>query len=747
LVSSTKKKPSQKIAKVASKKQSKLVPPQKKKAGSWSDIRLSNGETTAHRLFDRIRKKHSKEEDDNVQKEDKKHKSVMESYKDIILKSHIMKVYIETMESSISKPPHKIYIKDFMQFAKRIASDIYENDVKDAFYYLSKGVAMKLSGGFKEGEEEKLYITSDELKKKYDEYIAKEENLKGVLSSRGLRNMSYDLHKKIDGWKASLVNQKVVDNYYKKKTESILRRLDELSRMTMLQKGEIDKATSDFYDLLEKKNKCQWRYKTCMKFLATVSLAGVFSLKGFKRNLDNYTIHKLSQLSLLKYFSDQIKSRCGIKEKSFSFFDIPDLILTQKYGKNEYNRVIKFINKVKVIFLEEKRSQGKLAQVTETDLVPLALLDETLSKLKYKKESKSEWLNEIVKECDNEVEVKKDKLSITSERIAATIENNLFIRHFNIVLDNMVIDLNLYLYIIKKLYNWINGVTFTCKINDFLTKFNEYLAITKNDPEFIKANEVEMAKYGQKKKSPVDIMSEGPESVSSKQLESVKALKLVDRDVSEAIDLLNEFKKPLKEIPETKILDEFSPIIMKPKVQPKAEEKEGEHPYFKTKDGKDYNPKHKFGTLEKEYVEYNPNMAKYEAVLPTEFYAKTINDQSPIKKEKWFLRPHHLETLTKHPYSKWDNILDTKYYSYYKQNEADKVPSSHNEQFKKIIMNAVECLEAQVEKLKARAYLYERAKTARTPTEECSIAFSNRNEKSLMEKVEKSLKEIKEYFT
>eukprot|EP00826_Nyctotherus_ovalis_P039484 TRINITY_DN3802_c0_g1_i5.p1 TRINITY_DN3802_c0_g1~~TRINITY_DN3802_c0_g1_i5.p1 ORF type:complete len:654 (-),score=242.35 TRINITY_DN3802_c0_g1_i5:423-2384(-) len=653
-----------------------------------------------------------------------------------------MKVYIETMESSVDKPPNKIYIKDFMLFAKRVAPDIYENNVKDAFYYLSKNAAMKLSGGFKEdSEEEKLYITSEELGRKYDEYVAKGENLKGVLSSRALRNLNYDLHLKVGAWKASLPNQKPVDEYYKKKTENILRKLDELSRATMLQKTEVDKATSDFYDLLERKSKLQWRYRTCMKFLATVPSSSVFSLKDLKRHLDNYRIQKLSQVSLLRYFSDLVKGRCAIEGGTFSFFDIPDLILTQKYGKNEYNRVIKFINKVKAAYLEEKRSQGKVQQIVETDLVPLKLLEETLAKLRYKEETKSECLSQLVEDSENEVEAKKAKLSITSERIASTIENNLFIRHLNAATDEMQTDLNLCLYIIKRLHTLVNSSAFTFRVNDFLPKFNSCMALTKADPEFKKANEVEMNKYGQKRKAPLDILSEQPESVSSRQPETVKPLKLVDQDVTEAIDLLNQPKKSAKEIIEPNVVDEFTPIIREPKTE---EDKEQEESRFKTRSGKNYSPKRKFGILESEYVEYNPNMTKYEAVLPTEFYAKTINDQNPEKKEKWFLRPHHLETLTKHPYSKWDNILDTKYYSYYKLNEAEKVPSSKHEELERTISNAIECLEEQIDKLKGRAYLYEKAKTSRTPMEGFSLALSNKNDKSLFEKIERSLKEIKE---
>jgi hypothetical protein len=40
--------------------------------------------------------------------------------------------------------------------------------------------------------------------------------------------------------------------------------------------------------------------------------------------------------------------------------------------------------------------------------------------------------------------------------------------------------------------------------------------------------------------------------------------------------------------------------------------------------------------------------------------------------QKWFIRPHHLETLTKHPLSIKDDVLNTRYYSHYDQTYGEK---------------------------------------------------------------------------
>ena len=45
---------------------------------------------------------------------------------------------------------------------------------------------------------------------------------------------------------------------------------------------------------------------------------------------------------------------------------------------------------------------------------------------------------------------------------------------------------------------------------------------------------------------------------------------------------------------------------------------------------------------------------------------------------KWFIRPHHLETLTQHPLSIKDDVLNTRYYSHYDQNYGKKEEKNNN---------------------------------------------------------------------
>lgn len=62
---------------------------------------------------------------------------------------------------------------------------------------------------------------------------------------------------------------------------------------------------------------------------------------------------------------------------------------------------------------------------------------------------------------------------------------------------------------------------------------------------------------------------------------------------------------------------------------------------------------------------------------------------------KWFIRPHHLETLTKHPLSVKDDVLNTRYISHYDQNYGKKEEVNIN-------ADAIENIENHLAQLKQR---------------------------------------------
>ena len=53
--------------------------------------------------------------------------------------------------------------------------------------------------------------------------------------------------------------------------------------------------------------------------------------------------------------------------------------------------------------------------------------------------------------------------------------------------------------------------------------------------------------------------------------------------------------------------------------------------------------------------------------LPPDYYLKYVQDNLPSKDDnkKWFIRPHHVESLTNHFHSLKDDVLNTRYFSHY----------------------------------------------------------------------------------
>jgi hypothetical protein len=65
---------------------------------------------------------------------------------------------------------------------------------------------------------------------------------------------------------------------------------------------------------------------------------------------------------------------------------------------------------------------------------------------------------------------------------------------------------------------------------------------------------------------------------------------------------------------------------------------------------------------------------EYPTIFPVEYYKNLVDKERARSDEaqQWYLRPHHIETLTEHPASLKDNILDSNYYSFYTELEKDR---------------------------------------------------------------------------
>jgi len=63
----------------------------------------------------------------------------------------------------------------------------------------------------------------------------------------------------------------------------------------------------------------------------------------------------------------------------------------------------------------------------------------------------------------------------------------------------------------------------------------------------------------------------------------------------------------------------------------------------------------------------------YEVLLPAEYYTYLAKKNVDMDDKKWFIRSHHIETLTEHPKSVKDNLMGAEYQTYYSEIEKPKV--------------------------------------------------------------------------
>ena len=93
---------------------------------------------------------------------------------------------------------------------------------------------------------------------------------------------------------------------------------------------------------------------------------------------------------------------------------------------------------------------------------------------------------------------------------------------------------------------------------------------------------------------------------------------------------------------------------------------------------------------------YDDITTAYEAILPPEYYMKQVQKQLPnVDDKQWFIKPHHLESLTNHYRSIKDDFLNTHYYSHYNMSYG-KPPQNSDKEF------AIQKLERYIHQLKMK---------------------------------------------
>ena len=95
-------------------------------------------------------------------------------------------------------------------------------------------------------------------------------------------------------------------------------------------------------------------------------------------------------------------------------------------------------------------------------------------------------------------------------------------------------------------------------------------------------------------------------------------------------------------------------------------------------------------------VTRDDRFASYDVELPVDYYYKIAKNNEPSPDKEWYIRPHHTESVSKNEKGIADDIMNTKYISYYGQPEKNPRERKREEYLNEVISG----LEGNVEKLR-----------------------------------------------
>ena len=170
-----------------------------------------------------------------------------------------------------------------------------------------------------------------------------------------------------------------------------------------------------------------------------------------------------------------------------------------------------------------------------------------------------------------------------------------------------------------------------------------------------------------------------------------------------AVDPMRELGRGLGQLPPdaAQLFLEEEQQIEEQRRKEEEKKKAQESPYkeyFRDAQGNSFDPGKKFGIIQANSLIYDNITSSYPLNLPTDYYLRYVQSTLPQREAgKWFIRPHHLETLTEHPQSIKDDVLNTRYYSHYNQQFGRKEERNEAEE-------AVKTIEQHLARLKQQSF-------------------------------------------
>jgi hypothetical protein len=597
--------------------------------------------------------------------------------------------------------------------------------------------------GLRDDDRERVTVDCAGLDEAYNVW-AKDDSSIGELTNAklvGPKNREYQA--KLKSWAARHQERKLA----KKKTVQYEKELWEYFNKEMPFKKDlymVNQCRDDLQRTIEDMKQLRNENKQVNNFLKGMSLDVAHSvlLDDFDKALGARKLAVTARLHLVDDFVGSVKNDCALDRDYFNFFDLPDHVAKRNYSRADYEgTILKMMLRVKDACLEEKKRNSDTPDqvgITEHDLTPLDLFDVVASQMKNKQNEQTMILSKFITECKDKVTNQVDKVKDQfTEKTRKTIEQNFFVDLLKNRMDNSNLDYfekafqvrNLYIAFVKKTEKegeYSSAKAFTAAYDEV---FKCRQMGNKYHSEFEKKRATEVRKFGGVTDGPEGSETAsrfyGSEPSSATRLTSRKSRpgsasgspekrtehsqdpSVVDDDASLGIEELANREMDEEDQEEAEAALEAE--------RKKKASGESDYPEFfvytkgfapkAEQEGERFVPMKRFGNLESEGVLIHDRItSSYKLNLPTDVYQKHIADTLPRKDDgdgKWFIRPHHLENLTKHPRSICDDLLNTRYFSHYNLDYGNK-------QEENIAQTAIERIEAHLGRLKAEAAVHMR---------------------------------------
>lgn len=539
----------------------------------------------------------------------------------------------------------------------------------------------------------------------FDQFYKSQSSMGDILNPKAVKAKSNEIRQKLDVWKKRDGERKRLKKRTNERSKQIrdkLKKMEEKFDHDMLNVGEVSGKYHELFDDLNKNRREETWFNDILAKVTTVQMIQprdierVMELTKRANDMTNQIVEK---------FAAQVRTDCIVQLKFFSLHQVPEMLVKNRTSKKDFEIIQKVLLKVKRLYLAHKALlfPGKALQnmvITEEDEVPLELIDQVLSELKHKQSSRLEVVKEFLDQAANEVQKQIKAQGAESENSKRTIENAVFISFLNLKLDTRHAALFKFQYIHEQVYRkFVRQNPDILKVSDLKNHFTNCLKVDEKASDYQANFTREIQKFtGKINVGDIDGSSEAtsltggegaqqrmrrqstldggsspgprsqhsPNSIKSGQASAGDGyspeiggksslaqglIRLGGEDaINEQLNKEDEEEDRRMEKAEQRRLNEEKPL---------------RHLYV-DKEGKEFDPERKFGVIEGESLIYDRITTSYPVNLPPDYYLKHIQKEQPKKEDgKWFIRPHHIESVTEHTQSMKDDVMNTRYYSHY----------------------------------------------------------------------------------